>query len=99
MNYANALYSSYKGGIDPEFCKAKCIRHAFKKTGTNPNERKNEYQTVVSSKTFSINPDIESAAIDDEVSEVSIVNNVSSEPKKVVNVTIHDAIEIKDEDL
>lgn len=38
LNYANHLYRSWQGGIDPEFARAKCIRHSCKKLGTNPNE-------------------------------------------------------------
>lgn len=38
LNYANHLYKSWEGGIDPEFARAKCIRHSLKKLGTNPNE-------------------------------------------------------------
>lgn len=38
LNYANSLYRSWQGGIDPEFARAKCIRHSLKKLGTNPNE-------------------------------------------------------------
>jgi len=38
LNYANHLYRSWEGGIDPEFARAKCIRHSLKKLGTNPNE-------------------------------------------------------------
>lgn len=38
LNYANALYTSFKGGIDPEFARAKCIVHSLKKLGSNPNE-------------------------------------------------------------
>lgn len=38
LNYANHLYRSWQGGIDPEFARAKCIRHSVKKLGTNPNE-------------------------------------------------------------
>lgn len=38
LNYANILYRSWQGGIDPEFARAKCIRHSLKKLGTNPNE-------------------------------------------------------------
>lgn len=39
LNYSNANYTSFNGGIDPEFARAKAIRHALKKLGTNPNER------------------------------------------------------------
>lgn len=38
LNYANILYRSWQSGIDPEFARAKCIRHSLKKLGTNPNE-------------------------------------------------------------
>lgn len=39
MNYANENYTNFKGGIDPEFMRAKMIRHSLKKLGTNPNEQ------------------------------------------------------------
>lgn len=35
---ANANYSSWNGGIDPEFAGSKAIKHALKKRGTNKNE-------------------------------------------------------------
>ncbi len=38
LNQANASYSNWHGGIDPEFARAKCIRHGLKKLGTNQNE-------------------------------------------------------------
>lgn len=38
MNYANALYTSWNGGIDPEFAATKAIRHSLNKLGTNVNE-------------------------------------------------------------
>lgn len=40
LNYANDNYTNWKGGIDPEFARAKAIRHALKKLGTNANEHK-----------------------------------------------------------
>lgn len=36
---ANALYRSHNGGVDPEFARAKAIRHGLKKLGTNMNEK------------------------------------------------------------
>lgn len=36
---ANALYRSHNGGVDPEFARAKAIRHGLKKLGTNLNEK------------------------------------------------------------
>lgn len=38
LNYANANYTSWKGGMDPEFARAKCIKHSLKKLGTNQQE-------------------------------------------------------------
>lgn len=38
LNYANPTYTNWKGGIDPEFARAKAIRHGLKKLGTNQNE-------------------------------------------------------------
>jgi len=38
-DYSNPNYRSFNAGIDPEFARAKSIRHALKKLGTNPNER------------------------------------------------------------
>lgn len=38
LNQANASYTNWYGGIDPEFARAKCIRHGLKKLGTNQNE-------------------------------------------------------------
>lgn len=44
---ANANYTSWKGGIDPEFAGSKAIRHALKKLGTNKNEiRQINYQPI-----------------------------------------------------
>lgn len=38
-DYSNRLYTSWKGGIDPEFARAKAIRHSgLKKSGINQNE-------------------------------------------------------------
>lgn len=38
LNYSNALYKAWNGGIDPEFAATKAIRHALNKLGTNINE-------------------------------------------------------------
>lgn len=40
FNYANPNYTNFKGGVDPEFARAKAIRHSLKKLGTNQNEVK-----------------------------------------------------------
>ncbi len=38
LNYANPNYTNFYDGIDPEFARAKCIKHALKKLGNNPQE-------------------------------------------------------------
>lgn len=38
LNWANKLYTSWKGGPDPEFIRAKILRHSLKKLGSNSNE-------------------------------------------------------------
>lgn len=38
IDYSNPLYSSWNGGIDPEFAATKSIRHSLTKLGTNINE-------------------------------------------------------------
>lgn len=40
LNYANANYTSWKGGMDPEFARAKAVRHGIKKLGMNQNENR-----------------------------------------------------------
>ena len=39
LNYANPLYTNYRGGIDPEFARSKVISAALKKRGTNMGSR------------------------------------------------------------
>jgi hypothetical protein len=38
LNYANENYSNFHGGIDPEFARAKAIKHGLKKLGINTSE-------------------------------------------------------------
>lgn len=40
LNYANLNYTSWKGGLDPEFARAKAVRHGIKKLGINQNENR-----------------------------------------------------------
>lgn len=39
LNYANPLYRSHNGSIDPEFAIAKALKHSIGKLGTNPNAK------------------------------------------------------------
>jgi hypothetical protein len=38
LNYANDNYTNFYGGIDPEFARAKAIKHGLKKLGINTSE-------------------------------------------------------------
>lgn len=40
LNYANPNYTSWNGGIDPEFAATKAIRHGLNRRGVNMNERR-----------------------------------------------------------
>lgn len=66
LKYANENYTNWKGGIDPEFARAKAIRHALKKLGTNPNEGKFERIVIPASKQIVIDPEKEHAVINEE---------------------------------
>lgn len=62
LNYANPNYTNWKTGPDPEFIRAKCIRHSLKKLGSNPNEA---MQIIKSNAVVTINPDIAIAEAED----------------------------------
>lgn len=79
LNYANANYTSWKGGVDPEFARAKSIRHALKKLGTNPNEGKFNTITIPSEKKIVIDPVIEQEAINDEHTYTEVIEETKNE--------------------
>lgn len=66
MNYANENYENFRGGIDPEFARAKAIKHGLKKLGTNPNEGRFSKIVMPSEKKIIIDPEKEASAIDDD---------------------------------
>ena len=49
MNYANPNYTSFAGGVDPEFASAKCIKHALKKMALDRNRFEPQPTPVVQS--------------------------------------------------
>lgn len=57
LNYANPNYTNWQGGIDPEFARAKCIRHSLKKLGTNPQEVPAQARVYDSPKTPIVDPE------------------------------------------
>jgi hypothetical protein len=66
LNYANDNYTNWKGGLDPEFARAKAIRHALKKLGTNQNEIRMDKIAFAPSKTIIIDAAADEAANNDE---------------------------------
>lgn len=66
MNYANENYTNFRGGIDPEFARAKAIRHGLKKLGTNMSERRMEKIDVVDAKYKLVDEAADEAAANDE---------------------------------
>lgn len=83
MNYANPNYTSFKGGIDPEFARAKSIIHGLKKLGTN----QNEIQRVLSKaeyKTIELDPAAEHEALQEEFTPVEILAEGSTIPFSAV---------------
>lgn len=99
-NYANKLYFSFKGGIDPEFARAKAIRHAMKKMGTNINERINVNIKPTIQHTVDVKTDIET--LKDDLGESSSMpapeyhpfeESTSNEAPKV-KVTVHEEIPV-----
>jgi RecT family. len=79
LNYANALYTSFKGGIDPEFARAKSIRHGLKKLGTNLNEGIKDYQAPVQNL---IDPDSDIEAGQDD----QVFDNMEDATKHAMNL-------------
>jgi hypothetical protein len=66
LEHANAHYTSWKGGIDPEFARAKAIRHGLKKLGANQNEGRMINITVPIEKKLNIDPVADNAASNEE---------------------------------
>lgn len=83
LNYANAHYTSWKGGLDPEFARAKAIRHSLKKLGTNANE-KYAIKIQPTVKTIDISPEMDNESGSDEYTPVEVIPH--SEEGNAVNV-------------
>lgn len=99
-DYSNPNYRSFNGGIDPEFARAKAIRHAMKKMGTNPNERLSVFIKPTIQNT--IDKAVDMSATNEDILPSEGVDNgyvqyeeTTHEPsKKTVHVTTHEEIEI-----
>lgn len=78
LNYANDNYTNWKGGIDPEFARAKAIRHSLKKLGTNANEHK-AIKIASISKEIYVDVSADEQAYNDEVGYTNVEIIDSSE--------------------
>ena len=96
LNYANPNYTNWKGGIDPEFARAKAIRHALKKLGTNPNERFAVKVVPVGFKKIEIDPEAE-RQVEEEFTNHEEVKTEA--PGATFHVTTHEQVTIPEEKL
>lgn len=78
-SYANPLYTSFNGGIDPEFARAKAVGHGLKKLGTNPNELRMD-NIIQEPKRVNIEAHAEKAALSEENIEVVEAEEVFNTP-------------------
>ncbi len=83
-DYSNPNYRSFNGGIDPEFARAKAIRHGLKKLGTNQNETRATQIITSAEKKVIVDNGADEAAMQDETGhdyinheEVTALNNVA----------------------
>jgi hypothetical protein len=82
FNYANPNYTNFKSGIDPEFARAKAIRHSLKKLGTNPHEVKPGQIVIDTTKTplVDIAKDADASG-DDNIHNAEIISStINIEP-------------------
>ena len=89
MNYANALYRSHNGGIDPEFARAKAINHGLKKLGVNIKERK-VMAPIVKPMTYNVDPTMATADTEEEITPHEVVEEGTTK----VHVETHEVITI-----
>ncbi|MEY4767704.1 MAG: hypothetical protein RL637_343 [Pseudomonadota bacterium] len=89
--YANPNYTSWKNGIDPEFARAKAIRHGLKKLGTNMNERNAIAIQPTEMKQIIVAPQADEAVINEtEIEEAEIIQNseVVQTNESVITTTV-----------
>lgn len=90
LNYANPNYTSFRGGIDPEFARAKAIRHALKKLGTNRNEVIMPNGPLAPFKGNVVDPAADLSTVEDVTHEDVTGNPVKTEPEGQNSMSIND---------
>jgi len=93
-DYRNSLYSSWRGGIDPEMAKAKAIRHGLKKLGTNPNENKaSAIQSAPMQLLPQLTAEVEAKEVIEELAENATSAQVLGTTHEIINVDTPPATE------
>jgi len=93
-DYRNSLYSSWRGGIDPEMAKAKAIRHGLKKLGTNPNENKaSAIQSAPMQLLPQLTAEVEAKEVIEELAENATSAQVLATTHEIINVDTPPATE------
>lgn len=77
LNYANDNYTNFKGGIDPEFARAKAIRHGLKKLGANQNEGRMNKIDITDFNKVQIDTDADAAVAEDATTYTPIVEETT----------------------
>jgi hypothetical protein len=82
--YANPNYTAWNGGLDPEFARAKAIRHALKKKGANFNEQRAAASGIIATaadKQFTVEPEVDrQATADDQFTEAEVITETKAAP-------------------
>lgn len=92
VDYSNPNYSNFNGGIDPEFARAKSIRHALKKLGTNANERIMVHIKPSIQNTIAPDVDLNTTAEDIVPEYTDFTEQQQPTPAATVHVTTHEEI-------
>lgn len=99
LNYANANYTSFNGGIDPEFARAKAIRHSLKKLGTNPNEKQMDKIVIEDAKAVVIESVVDSKADAEASNEENSYTNFENVEPESTAVKVQDFVSVPSEAL
>lgn len=97
VDYSNKLYTSFYGGIDPEFARSKVISVALKKRGTNLSARINDNVIIapmpLEKQPVSTPPTIEKSVYEEVATNTSPVTSpVKTEDAVVVVVVVEEAV-------
>lgn len=93
-DYSNPNYSNFNGGPDPEFVRAKAIRHGLKKLGTNPHETRATQIITDVEKKHVVESKADEAAMADDFGHDYIESEACQTEQPTANVELHEKIEL-----